>query len=58
MPALADVAVVIEITSGIARPSACGQAITSTVTMRITPSDGSPAIVQAISVTSAAVTAT
>ena len=35
-------AVEIEMTSGIASPSACGQAITSTVTVRMTPSDGSP----------------
>ena len=33
MPALADTAVDSEMTSGIARPRACGQAITSTVTV-------------------------
>ena len=46
IPAWAEVAVEIEITNGIASPRACGQAITSTVTVRITPSDGSPSSVQ------------
>ena len=40
MPARADSAVEIAITSGIASPSACGHAITSTVTVRSTASSG------------------
>ena len=42
MPALADTAVDSEITSGMARPRACGQAMTSTVTVRTTASSTSP----------------
>ncbi len=42
IPALAEVAVEIEMTNGIARPRAWGQAMTSTVTVRITPCAPSP----------------
>ena len=42
MPALAETAVDSEITSGIARPRACGQAMTSTVTVLTTASSTSP----------------
>ena len=42
IPARAAIAVEIAITSGMASPSACGQAITSTVTVRSTASSGSP----------------
>ena len=54
IPARADVAVEMEITSGIASPSACGQAITSTVTVRMTPSELLPASDHAIAVMAAA----
>ena len=42
MPARAAIAVESEMTSGIARPSACGHAITSTVTVRSTASSAVP----------------
>ena len=48
MPAFAAIAVEIEITKGMASPSAWGQAMTSTVTVRITPSAGWPSSVHTI----------
>lgn len=42
IPALADIAVEMAMTSGIARPRACGQAMISTVTVRTTASSRSP----------------
>ncbi len=41
-------------TSGMARPSACGQAMTSTVTVRITAASGSPRTVHVAAVSTAA----
>ena len=49
-PAFAARSVEIAMTSGIARPRACGQAMTSTVTVRITASSGLPSSVQATAV--------
>ena len=49
-PPRAARSVAIETTSGIARPSACGQAITSTVIVRTTASSGWPSSVQTIAV--------
>ena len=46
------------ITSGMARPSACGQAMTSTVAVRISASSGSPSAVQTTSVMTPAPSAT
>ena len=43
-----------ETTSGIARPSACGQAITSTVMVRTTASSGLPTMPQTTAVMTAA----
>ncbi len=45
-------------TSGMASPSACGQAMTSTVTVRTTAWSRSPSAHQATNVTSAAAVAT
>ena len=42
IPARAETEVEIEITSGIARPSAWGHAMTSTVTAATTPASGDP----------------
>ena len=58
IPALAATAVDSAITSGMARPRACGQAITSTVTVRTTASSTSPSAVQTTNVTIAAAVAT
>ena len=58
MPACADTAVDNEITSGIASPRACGQAMTSTVTVRTTASSTSPTADQATNVITPAAAAT
>ncbi len=50
MPAFAETAVDKAITSGIAKPRACGQAMTSTVTVRTTASSTLPASSQATNV--------
>ena len=52
-PAFAARSVEMETTSGIARPSACGQAITSTVTVRITASVGLPTMLHTTAVIAA-----
>src|SRR5215218_3007077 len=57
IPLRALSAVEMAITSGIARPSACGQAITSTVTVRSTALPGSPRSNQAAKVTTPTPTA-
>ncbi|MDI2023325.1 hypothetical protein PJL18_03873 [Paenarthrobacter nicotinovorans] len=49
-PALAACSVEMAITSGMARPSACGQAITSTVTVRVTASGRLPSRIHAMNV--------
>ena len=46
------------ITSGMARPRACGQAMTSTVAVRISASSGCPTAIQAASVMTPAPSAT
>ena len=53
-PARAARSVAMETTSGIARPSACGQAITSTVMVRMTASSGLPTMPQTTAVMTAA----
>ena len=53
-PPRAARSVAIETTSGIARPRACGQAITSTVMVRTTASSGLPSRVHVIAVITAA----
>ena len=53
MPAFAATAVDSAMTSGIASPSACGQAITSTVTVRSIASSTLPASIQATNVIAA-----
>jgi len=59
IPFLDDTAVEIATTSGIARPRACGHAITSTVTVRSTAPSPSPTInAQTTKVTTPAATAT
>ena len=58
IPALADVAVEIAMTSGIASPSACGHAITSTVTAAVRARSQSPVVPQAANVRSADALAT
>ena len=58
MPFLAATADEIEVISGIARPSAWGQAITSTVTVRTTASSVSPSANHTMTVTTAAPVAT
>jgi hypothetical protein len=57
MPAFADTAVDRAITSGMASPRACGQAITMTVTVRTTDWSTSPRAHQVTNVTSAAAVA-
>ncbi len=52
-PPRAARSVAMETTSGIARPRACGQAITSTVMVRTTASSGDPASVQTTAVIAA-----
>ncbi len=42
MPFFADTPVALTVTSGMARPSACGQAMTRTVTVRVTAKLTSP----------------
>ena len=58
MPAFADTAVDSAITSGMASPRACGQAITSTVTVRTTAWSRSPSAHQTTKVSTAAAVAT
>ena len=58
IPAFAETAVDSAMTSGIASPRACGQAITSTVTVRTIASSRSPIAHHATNVTAAAATAT
>lgn len=58
IPDRAETAVEIEMTSGIARPSACGHEITSTVTLRSTASDAFPITAHTMNVTTPTVTAT
>ena len=53
-PPRAARSVAIETTNGIARPSACGQAITNTVIVRTTAMSGTPSSVQTTAVTAAA----
>ncbi len=53
-PPRAARSVAMETTRGMARPNACGQAITSTVMTRTTAVSGSPRIVQATAVSAAA----
>ena len=57
-PARAACAVEIAITSGIAKPSACGQAITSTVTVASTAMFVSPSNIHTTNVTNAEPVAT
>ena len=52
-PPRAARSVAIDTTSGIARPRACGQAMTSTVIVRITAASGKPTSVQTIAVIAA-----
>ena len=54
MPARAEIDVEMAITSGIASPSAWGQAITSTVTTATIPAAGSPTALHTIIATTAA----
>jgi hypothetical protein len=58
MPARADTAVASEITSGMASPSAWGQAMTSTVTVRTMASSTSPSADHTTNVTRPAAVAT
>jgi hypothetical protein len=53
IPALAATAVESAMTNGIARPSACGQAITRTVTVRTTASSTLPSADQTTKVSAA-----
>ncbi len=57
MPDVAALPVAIATTSGIARPSACGQAITRTVIVRTMASSGMPSAVQTTAVSTAAANA-
>ena len=56
-PARAASEVAMAITSGIARPSACGHEITSTVTVRVMASPTSPSSVHTTNVTAPAAVA-
>jgi hypothetical protein len=56
-PARAARSVEMAITSGIARPSACGQAMTRTVTVRVTASPTPPSSVHAAKVNTPAMRA-
>ena len=58
MPLVAAIAEEIEVVNGIARPSACGQEMTSTVTTRVTASSVSPSASHTIPVITAAPVAT
>ncbi len=58
MPCRADLDVEMDVTSGMASPSACGQAMINTVTARVRALSGWPSKAQTATVTAATATAT